>query len=269
MKPIRILLIEDNDENKLLFTVHLEGEGYEVFAFASGEAALDHVQTMGLPHLALIDLKLPLMSGFDVSARLKMMADVPIIIITGNRETGTVVEALQRYAEDFIVKPLNLDELSARIAVVLARIPTLDYATAPIIHVDARLSIDFAHNRIQVDGVSEVITPTESILLYILIRTPGIAVESRVLIARVWGKQDVVVSADTLRVHIHRLRKKIEVDPQNPAYIVTDRRVGYVFTVRPQSKDASKGESPSAPDSLASEKGGKPRKPRRPKNPQS
>jgi len=141
------------------------------------------------------------------------------------------VQGLRKYAEDFIVKPFELRELEARIQVVLARMPSLDYASEPIIHIDDHLSIDFAHNRIVVSGKSYTLTPTESILLHVLLRRAGQVVENRTLTARVWPTEEVY--EDTLRVHMHRLRRKLESDSHHPHYIRTERGVGYMFTVRP------------------------------------
>ncbi len=108
--------------------------------------------------------------------------------------------------------------------------PSLDYASEPVVRVDENLSIDFAHNRIVVNGKSLSLTPTESILLHVLLRNAGRVVENRMLIARVWPSEDVY--EDTLRVHMHRLRRKLEADSHHPHYIRTERGVGYMFTIR-------------------------------------
>jgi DNA-binding response OmpR family regulator len=111
--------------------------------------------------------------------------------------------------------------------------PSLDYASQPIIPIDDNLSIDFAHNRIILNEKSIGLTPTESILLYVLLHNAGRVVENRMLIARVWPSDDVF--EDTLRVHMHRLRRKLEADSHHPHYIRTERGVGYMFTIRPPS----------------------------------
>jgi DNA-binding response OmpR family regulator len=205
-----------------------------VIPAGDGGEALEVVKARGLPHIALIDLMLPSMHGFEVSSRLKSMADVPIIFVTSVSDTDTIVQGLKKYAEDFIVKPFELRELEARIQVVLARMPSLDYASEPIIKIDEHLQIDFAHNRIVMTGKSIGLTPTESILLHVLLRNAGRVVENRMLIARVWPNEDVF--EDTLRVHMHRLRRKLEADSHHPHYIRTERGVGYMFTIKPPSE---------------------------------
>ncbi|MEL6405244.1 MAG: response regulator transcription factor [Chloroflexota bacterium] len=231
MKKSKVLLIEDEETVSKLIVDFLSKHGYEVTAFNDGPDALEHVATRGLPHIALLDLDLPTMHGFEIASKLKTMADVPIIFVTSSGDTEIIVQGLKKYAEDFIVKPFELRELEARVEVVLSRMPSLDYASEPIVHVDDSLDIDFAHNRIVVNGKSVGLTPTESILLHVLLRNAGRVVENRMLIARVWPSEDVF--EDTLRVHMHRLRRKLEADSHHPHYIRTERGVGYMFTIRP------------------------------------
>lgn len=235
VKKSKVLLVEDDPSISKLVSDYLGKHDYEVSAFFDGPEALEFVRNNGLPHIALVDLALPTTHGFEVANKLKTMADVPIIFVTSTSDTNTIVQGLKKYAEDFIVKPFELRELEARIEVVLARMPSLDYASEPIITVDDHLDIDFAHNRIILNGKSIGLTPTESILLHVLLRNAGRVVENRMLIARVWPSDDVF--EDTLRVHMHRLRRKLEADSHHPHYIRTERGIGYMFTVRPPDPD--------------------------------
>ena len=231
MAKTKILVVEDDKKIVDMIVDYMGSHGFEVHAFEDGPQALEHIQNRGLPHIALLDLNLPTMHGFEVSSKIKAMADVPIIFITATDDTDTVVTGLKKYAEDFITKPFELRELEARVQVVLTRMPSLDYASEPIIRIDDHLNIDFAHNRIVLNGSSITLTPTESILLHVLLRNAGRVVENRMLIARVWPSEEVF--EDTLRVHMHRLRRKLEQDSHHPHYIRTERGIGYVFTVRP------------------------------------
>ncbi len=231
MKKSKVLMVEDDTNVSKLITDYLTKTGYDVTGFSDGPEALEYVRQRGLPHIALVDLSLPSMHGFELANKLKSMADVPIIFVTSTGDKETIVQGLKKYAEDFIVKPFELRELEARIQVVLARMPSFDYASEPIVRVDEHLNIDFAHNRIVVNGKTIGLTPTESILLHVLLRNAGRVVENRMLIARVWPSEDVF--EDTLRVHMHRLRRKLESDSHHPHYIRTERGVGYMFTQRP------------------------------------
>lgn len=240
MRKSKVLLVEDDADISKLITDYLGKHGYEVTGVVDGPDALEHIKQRGLPHIALVDLTLPSMHGFELSNKLKSMADVPIIFVTSTSDTDTIVQGLKKYAEDFIVKPFELRELEARIQVVLARMPSLDYASEPVVQIDEHLSIDFAHNRVMLSGKTLGLTPTESILLHVLMRNAGRVVENRMLIARVWPSEDVY--EDTLRVHMHRLRRKLEADSHHPHYIRTERGVGYMFTVRPPDEGESNGQ---------------------------
>ncbi|MCA9324630.1 response regulator transcription factor, partial [Candidatus Saccharibacteria bacterium] len=180
--------------------------------------------------------------GFELSSKLKAMADVPIIFVTSTSDTETIVQGLRRYAEDFIIKPFELRELEARVQAVLARMPSFDYASEPIIKIDEHLQVDFAHNRVVLGGKSLSLTPTESILLHVLLRNAGRVVENRMLISRVWPTDNV--GEDTLRVHMHRLRRKLESDSHHPHYVRTERGIGYIFTVRPPEVKAETDKRP-------------------------
>jgi len=230
-KKSKVILIEDDINMSDMVTDYLGKKGYEIIAVTDGPEALEYVKQHGLPHIALVDLGLPSMHGFELATKLKSMADVPIIFVTSTGDTDTIVQGLKKYAEDFIVKPFELRELEARIEVVLARMPSLDYASEPVVEIDENLNIDFAHNRLMLGSKTIGLTPTESILLHVLLRNAGRVVENRMLIARVWPSEDVY--EDTLRVHMHRLRRKLEADSHHPHYIRTERGVGYMFTVRP------------------------------------
>ena len=231
MRKSRVLLIDNDVDFSSSVTEYLSESGNEVCAFPDGPESLEHIHQHGLPHIVLVNLALPSMHGFELANKLKSMADVPIIFVTSSGDKEIIVEGLKKYAEDFIVKPFDLRELEARIQVVLARMPSFDYASEPMIRVDENLSIDFAHNRIVISDRIIGLTPTESIMLHVLLRNATRVVENRMLIARVWPSEEV--NEDTLRVHIHRLRRKLESDSHHPHYIRTERGVGYRFTQRP------------------------------------
>lgn len=231
MNKTKVLVVEDEAHICKLISDYMSNHGYDVTTAPDAPEALEHIKERGLPHIALIDLALPTMHGFELSSKLKAMADVPIIFVTSTSDTETIVQGLRRYAEDFIIKPFELRELEARVQAVLARMPSFDYASEPIIKIDEHLQIDFAHNRIVLGGKSLSLTPTESILLHVMLRNAGRVVENRMLISRVWPTDNV--GEDTLRVHMHRLRRKLESDSHHPHYVRTERGIGYIFTVRP------------------------------------
>lgn len=226
-QPRRLLVVDDDSELLELLKQKFEAEGYSVTTFVDGGSCLRHVQLYGLPHLALIDLELRDMHGFELSERLKTLGDVPIVFVTGDNTTESVVSGLSRYADDYVVKPFGLRELAVRVHRVLSRMPNFDYTCLPIIKVNKRLSIDFGQSRLLINNKPVALTPIEASILHILIRNAGRPVLSDTLIARTWPQEEVYEEA--LRVHIHRLRRKIEPDCRNPVHILTERGTGYRF----------------------------------------
>jgi DNA-binding response OmpR family regulator len=167
------------------------------------------------------------MHGFELSQKLKTMGDLPIVFITGDESPETVVKGLVHYADDYLIKPFQLRELAARVRRILSRIYEFDYVQQPLIEIDERVSVDFAKSKLIINGEITMLTPTEVGLLHVLVRNAGRVVTSDTLIARVWPADEVY--EDTLRVHMHRLRRKLEPDIHHPKYIQTERGIGYRF----------------------------------------
>ena len=227
----RILVVDDDPKIRQLVDLRLTPAGYEVLTAASGEEALDVIARQGLPHLAIVDLMMSGMTGFEFCEAVQRFSDLPVILLTAMGEEDTVVEGIERYAEDYIVKPFSPRELLARVQRVLRRIGDFAYTLEPVTQVDDRLSVDIAHQQAHVAGQVVDLTPTETKLLYILMRNADRVVTTDFLLRRLWPLEEVF--EDTLRVHVHRLRQKIEVDPGHPCYIVTERGLGYRFGACP------------------------------------
>lgn len=224
----RLLVVDDDHEIGLMLKDHLQSEGYEVEVFLDAPEVLRHVELHGLPHLALIDLRMPDMNGFELSKELKSRGDVPIVFVTADDRPKSMIDGLTQYADDYVTKPFDLAVLTARIRRVLSRMSDYNYARLPIIHVDSRVSVDFGAGRLLIGERSIMLTPTEASLLHILMRNAGRVVPSNVIIARTWPNNRRVFE-DTLRVHMHRLRRKLASGNQQPNYIRTERGIGYSF----------------------------------------
>ena len=188
----------------------------------------------GLPHLALVDILLPGLDGVSLARRLQEWSDLPIVMLTSVDEEETVVQAIEAFAEDYIRKPFNPREMVARIERVFRRIGDFGYALQPVIQVDERLAVDFAHQRALVDGRPVPLTSTETKLLYVLMRNAGRVVATDFLLRRLWprtrcsrtrcGSTSTGCGQDRARA----LR---------PRYVVTERGTGYRF---PRSADLMK-----------------------------
>lgn len=223
----RVLAVEDDPDVLRLIRRELEAAGFEVWACASAEAALDAVARRGVPHLVLADILLPGLDGMSLARKLHEWSDLPIVMLTSVDEEETVVQAIERFAEDYIRKPFKPREMVARIERVFRRIGDFGYALQPVLRIDGHLAIDFAHQKAVV-GESEVaLTATETKLLYVLVRNAGRVVAVDFLLRRLWPTEEVF--EDSLRVHVHRLRGKIEPHPAKPRYVVTERGAGYRF----------------------------------------
>ncbi len=225
--PHAVLVVDDDPSILTIVRQALEREGLAVATVSSGAEALAWIDTHGLPHLAVVDIKMPKMDGLTLSRRIQRASDVPVVLLTAVDDEHTVVEAFDELAEDYVIKPFNPRELAARVKRVLRRMGDFAYARAPVLEIDERLQVDLVHRVVVVEGRKTSLTPTEAKLLHILIRSARRTVTTDHLLRRVWPLEEVF--EDTLRVHMHRLRQKIEPDPSRPRYLVTQRGLGYCF----------------------------------------
>ncbi|MCX7671875.1 MAG: response regulator transcription factor [Anaerolineae bacterium] len=223
----RILVVDDDPIILRLVRDKLESVGYAVLTASNGRQALDLIARHGMPHLAIVDVNMPVMGGLEFCQAVQQFSDLPIIMLSAVDEEETIIQSIDRYAEDYITKPFSPRELVARVQRVLRRIGDFAYTFDPITRVDDYLSVDFARQQAIVNGQPVSLTPTETKLLYILIRNAGRIISTDFLLRRLWPLEEVF--EDTLRVHIRRLRQKIEPDPSRPRYIVTERGAGYTF----------------------------------------
>ena len=226
----RILAVDDDPFNLRIVSHALEQTGYEVMTASSGEEALSMITQHGLPHMAIVDIHMPPgMSGFEFCHTVHQFSDLPIIMLTAVNEESTVVEGLEEHAEDYIIKPFNPGELTARVKRVLQRMGAVAYPLQSLTRVDDRLRIDFPGRQALVNGKPVSLTPTETKLLYILMRSAGHTVNTDFILRRLWPLEPAY--EDRLHVHMHRLRRKIEdkKDKSRPRYITSERGVGYTF----------------------------------------
>ncbi len=223
----RILVVDDDPAIRRLIQNKLENAGYEVLTAADGQDALDVIRRHGLPHLAVVDINMPVMDGLTFCEKVQSFCDLPVILLTAVDEEEVIVRSIEHFAEDYVTKPFSPRELLARVQRVLRRVGDFSYTLAPMVRINERLSVDFAARQAVVDGRTVELTPTETKLLYILLRNSGRVVTTDSLLRRLWPLEQVF--EDTLRVHIHRLRQKIEPEPARPSYVLTERGVGYRF----------------------------------------
>ena len=221
----RILIIEDDEDIANSIKYNLEREGtFEVRIANTGEEGLKEITRMA-PALVLLDVNLPLMSGFELCRRLRRdeeTARIPILVLTARTDESDRVLGLQLGADDYVVKPFSMRELVARIHAVLRR--TEGEAALSPTYEDEHLFIDYDNFIVQVDGEVVRLTRKEFALLRLLSEARGRVLTRDYLLDRVWGL-DYYGESRTLDVHIRRVRKKLNLE----AYIETVIGVGYRF----------------------------------------
>ena len=220
-----LLLVEDDPRIREALRLALADEGYHVLEAATGEQALDRLAGGPEPDVVLLDLMLPGMDGLTVCARIRERGDLPIIMVTARTASHEVIAGLEAGADDYVTKPVDAGELSARVRALLRRARTTDTDTPPVVEL-GELSVRVAEGRVVRDGEEIPLTKTEFRLLSALALARGAVVTREQLLERVW---EYGYFGDTrlLDVHIRRLRRKIEPDPGQPTYIITVRGVGY------------------------------------------
>lgn len=235
MNETRILIVDDSLVILELVKHVLEQEAYIVWTAVSGEEALQVIGQKGLPHLAIVDINMPGMDGFAFCEKVHAYSDLPVILLSSEGSETVVVEGLKQHAEDYIVKPrsgpLRAEELKARVFSVLNRVGDFGYTLAPVVAVDAALQIDFAARLAIVHGQEVKLTPTETKLLHLLMHHAGRTLSFSYLLRRLWPGEEAF--DDRLHTHAYRLRKKIETDPRNPHYVLSDWGKGYSFPAAP------------------------------------
>lgn len=222
----KILVIEDDEGLVQLLRWQLEEEGYQVLYARDGVEGLRVAQEHE-PHLVLLDLMLPRMSGWETCRRIRESSEVPIIMLTARNTSFDKVRGLDLGADDYMTKPYSQAELVARIRAALRR-SRYPLSENPILPVDDRLVIDRARCRVIVDGRKVELSPTEYRILCCFLDNRGRILTHQSLLTQVWG-WEYAEETDYLKVYIHHLRKKIEKDPRKPSYIVTERGLGYRF----------------------------------------
>ena len=207
------------------------------FTAASGEDALNLIKLRRIPHLAIVDINMPPgMDGFTFCKEAhKRVPALPVIMLTGVGDEATIVKAFDEFqAEDYVVKPkdgpIRAEELVSRVKRVLRNQPDYAYTLDAITTVDDYLQVDFSNRKIIVDSKEKSLTPTESKILSVLMRHPGRTLPNDYLLRQVWPMETAY--EERLHTHIYRLRKKIEKEPKEPYYIVSDWGRGYIFPTK-------------------------------------
>jgi two-component system KDP operon response regulator KdpE len=227
MRPAKILVVDDEPHLVKLVRSNLEAQHFKVATAMDGVSALAMVEKEG-PDLVILDIMLPGMDGFDVLQKIREFSSVPVIMLTAKDQDVDVVKGLTLGADDYVKKPFSVHELLARVEAVLRRAaPGDDVQARPPFSV-GDFVMDFQQRKVTVRGKEVKVGPTEYKLLSQLVRNAGRVMLHADLLRKVWGPE-YGGETEYLRVYISYLRNKIEEDPANPKYILTEHGVGYMF----------------------------------------
>ena len=224
----RILIVDDEDAVRTLLRRLLTMQSYDVVEAEDGPTALKLLRSER-PDMVLLDVSLPVQDGLEVLAHVRKESDVPVILVTARADESDRVVGLRMGADDYVVKPFSSAELSARIESVLRRSRASSTSPAGTHLAFGDLMIDTETREVSIDGGVVTTTAREFDLLAFLAQSPRQVFSRQQLLEHVWDSSSEWQDPATVTEHIRRLRRKIELDPDNPLRITTVRGVGYRF----------------------------------------
>lgn len=230
MRRLRVLVVDDEASMVKFLASNLRVAGYEVLTAEDGERALILVQDEPLD-LIVLDMMLPGLDGLEVCQRVRNLSEVPILILSAKGEETDKVDALNLGADDYLTKPFGVEELLARVRAVLRRLHREELGSGTRVVVKGPFALDPGSRQVAVFGREIRLTRTEFDVLHCLVRHSGKVVSHNLLLSEIWGPE-YRNQTEYLRVYIGRLRQKVEPNPANPRYLLTEPGLGYVF--RPQ-----------------------------------
>ena len=227
MTKKRILIADDEDVLRDFISRNLRARGFEVFEASNGLEAVAQWEREN-PHLLILDIMMPRMDGLEVCQRVREQSSVPIIVLTALDAERDKVMALDLGADDYLTKPFGVEELLARVRAVLRRTQSETPTSNSTVKQFDDLQIDLLGHVVRLKGAEVRLSPTEFSLLAQLVSNEGKVLTHRALLQSIWGPE-YGGEAEYLRVYINRLRHKLESDPANPRYLLTEPGVGYRF----------------------------------------
>jgi two-component system KDP operon response regulator KdpE len=225
----RVLLVEDELPIRRFVAAALEGENYHFDEAGTGRQALQSA-TQSPPDIVILDLGLPDMDGQGVIQRLREWYTAPIIVLTARDQEQQKITALDNGADDYLTKPFSTGELLARMRVALRHSNRAGDEAGKTCYESGDFKVDLASRRVFVASAEVHLTPIEYKILATLIRNAGKVLTHRQLLKEVWGP-DQVQETHYLRVFMANLRRKLEVDPARPRYLLTEQGVGYRLSI--------------------------------------
>lgn len=223
-----ILVVDDEERMARFIRLNLEHDGFQVVEAHKGMDAVNELRTK-MPDVVLLDVMMPDIDGFEVLQLIRETSTVPVIMLTAKGEEDDRVRGLELGADDYVTKPFSPRELVSRVRAVLRRTESTNASgESGLINVDEHLKIDFGRREVKLNGELVKLRPTEYRLLYHLVQNAGWVLTYDQILAKVWG-YEYRDEPHYVRLYVNYLRQKLENDPANPIYILTERGVGYRF----------------------------------------
>jgi two-component system KDP operon response regulator KdpE len=223
----RVLVIDDEAQIRRFLDIGLRAEGYHVLLAATGQEGLALAATQS-PDVVVLDIGLPDLEGHDVLREIRQWSQVPVLMLSVRDAEAEKVRALDAGANDYVTKPFGIQELMARLRVLLRQAAKGGEAEAAVRYDDGRLAVDLARREVLLDGAAVALTRKEFAVLSLLVRHPGRVVSQQQILRDVWGPTH---TQDThyLRIVMGKLRQKLGDDPAAPRWLKTEPGVGYRF----------------------------------------
>ena len=223
----KLLVVDDDETLREAVEVYLSGADYEVVTASNGIEGLQKMYEHR-PGLVMLDVMMPKLDGVETCRRIREISRVPIIFLTARGQEIDKVKGLETGADDYVVKPFSLRELGARVQAILRRSEDSSTAGRGVLFADDELVIDAGTGQVLRRGQPVTLTATERRLLFYLAENAGQILHMSRILESVWG-HEYIDEVGYVKVYIWRLRQKIEPDPSEPRYIITERGIGYRF----------------------------------------
>ena len=228
-KKVKILVVDDEPKIRLFIRTNLEARGYEVHLAQDGVEAVEKAALVS-PDVIVLDVNMPRMDGIEACRRIREWTNTPIIILSVREDEKDKVKALNEGADDYVTKPFGIEELLARIKVALRH--SAGSTTSTSVFTARDLEVDLSQHVVKRRGEIIKLTRTEYELLAYLVSHHGKVLTHKELLHNVWGPE-YGEESEYVRVFINQLRRKVEDDPSNPQFVLTEPRIGYRF-VKPE-----------------------------------
>ncbi|MDD6102626.1 MAG: response regulator transcription factor [Clostridiales bacterium] len=213
-----ILVCDDDRDIVRAISIYLENEGYKVIKAYNGREAVECVKKYRGIKLAILDIMMPVMDGYEACHEIRKDSNIPIIFLTAKSQDSDKITGLDIGADDYITKPFNSSMLVARVKSALRRYTELGSGNNVSEHIVGGIILNETTKKVTVDGEEVVLTPTEYGILKVLMEQPGRVLSAKDIYRAVW-EGDPIGAEGTIAVHIRHIREKIEIDPANPRYI--------------------------------------------------